>query len=98
MIRIVNLRSYSLKPNEVLIKVDRSNKILGNKYYMESEQHRDLVCNQYAQWFENKSESVLEELRRIYRVAREKDVALGCWCYPKRCHSESIKSFLDKYL
>lgn len=104
MIRIVNLRNYELKENEMLIKVDRSNKVLGNRYYMHNESERNLVCNQYQEWFNrqindtNRQNSVLIELRRIYSIAKEKNVALGCWCYPKRCHSETIKRFLEKYL
>ena len=26
------------------------------------------------------------------------DIALGCWCYPKKCHAFIIKQFLDSYL
>ncbi|XZH79068.1 NADAR domain-containing protein (plasmid) [Clostridium perfringens] len=102
MIRIVNLRNYKANPNEILIKIDRSNIALGNKFKMKSESDRDLVCNEYAKWFETQIKSsnslVLNELRRIYKLALKKDIALGCWCYPKRCHGETIKKFLDMYL
>lgn len=102
MIRIINLRKYALKPDEILIKVDRSNKILGNRFYMHSEAERDLVCDKYQEWFDkqikNRDLDVLNELRRIYKIAKINDVALGCWCYPKRCHSETIKSFLEQFL
>ena len=102
MIRIVNLRNYKANPNEILIKIDGSNIALGNKFKMKSESDRDLVCNEYAKWFETQIKSsnslVLNELRRIYKLALKKDIALGCWCYPKRCHGETIKKFLDMYL
>ena len=102
MIKIVNLRNLDLDEDEVLIKVDRSNKILGNPFYMKSEKDRDKVCNQYQEWFdkqiEMKNEEVLNELRRIYKIAKNHKVALGCWCAPRRCHAETILNFLNKYL
>lgn len=102
MIRIVNLRSYTPVKGEVLIKVDRTNKILGNSFKMNSEKERDLVCDNYEKWFDtqikNKNEVVLRELRQIYKVALKQDVALGCWCYPKRCHALTIKRFLDSFM
>ena len=102
MIRIVNLRNYVAKDNEVLIKVDRSNKILGNKFYMKTEADRNKVCDDYANWFNakvnNNDISVMQELNRILIIARNNDIALGCWCYPKRCHSETIKAWLENNL
>ena len=102
MIRIVNLRNYVAKDNEVLIKVDRSNKILGNKFYMKAEAYRNKVCDDYANWFNakvnNNDISVMQELNRILNIARNNDIALGCWCYPKRCHSETIKAWLENNL
>ena len=102
MIRIINLRNYKLNDDEILIKVDRSNKVLGNKFKMHHETERDIVCNKYEEWFNtqinNKNQVVLNELRKIYRLAKKYNIALGCWCYPKRCHSETIKKFIDSYL
>ena len=102
MIRVVNIRNYVHKEGEILIKVDRSNKYLGNRFYMKTESQRDEVCDKYQEWFDNQiknnNEDVLNELRRIYKVARDDDIALGCWCYPKRCHAETILNFLSKYL
>lgn len=37
-------------------------------------------------------------LRIIYTKAKTQDVALGCWCYPKRCHAETIKNFIEEHL
>lgn len=102
MIRVVNLRDYNPRKNEVLIKVDRSNKILGNKFVMNGESERDAVCDKYDTWFnkqvESKNQVVLGELRKIYKIALNSDVALGCWCYPKRCHAYTIKKFIDSFL
>lgn len=40
----------------------------------------------------------MNELRRIYVIAKEQDVALGCWCAPRRCHAETIKNFIESVL
>lgn len=102
IIKVVNLKTYIPTKNEVLIKVDRSNKVLGNIFKMKSESERDYVCDKYDKWFEeqvkNKNQTVLNELRRIYKIALKYDVALGCWCYPKRCHAFTIKKFLDSFM
>lgn len=102
MIRVVNLRYYKPQKDEILIKIDRSNKILGNKFVMSSESERDAVCDKYDAWFQaqikNNNQVVLNELRRIYRIALKSNVALGCWCYPKRCHGLTIKMFLDQFM
>lgn len=102
MIRVANIRHYFPKNNEVSIRVDRSNKVLGNLFKMDSEKDRDLVCTQYEHWLntqiKNKNEVVLNELRRIYKLALTQDVALLCWCSPKRCHADSIKNFIEKHL
>lgn len=100
MIRIINLRDYKLKEGEVIIKVDRSS-VLGNPYYMNGESMRDKVCDDYEKYFNvliKNNNRALNELRKIYKIAKVNDVALGCWCYPKRCHAEVIKAFLDKFL
>jgi hypothetical protein len=101
-IRVVNLRNYRLGENEVLVKVDRSS-VLGNVYVMRDESMRDEVCDKYAKYFDKKvkvkGSDFRNEVIRIYRMVRDgKDVALGCWCYPKRCHAEYIKEFIERYV
>lgn len=97
MIRIVNLRNYKLNDGEVLIKVDRSS-VLGNPFYMHNESERDKVCDDYAKFMQIQlffNESFIKEIYRIYEISLKKDVALGCWCYPKRCHAEEIKKIIE---
>ena len=102
-IRIVNLKSFRLKENEVLVRVDRQS-VLGNVFKMreDSAEERDRVCDAYADYFNRKVKEqgrFRNEVIRIYRMARDgKDIALGCWCYPKRCHAEVIKTFIESYL
>lgn len=102
-IRIVNLRGYKLMEDEILIKVDRSS-VLGNVYKMRgnSNTERNRVCDEYKSYFMNKVKEkgkFRNEVIRIYRLVRDgNDVALGCWCAPKRCHAEVIKEFIESYL
>lgn len=75
---------------------------LGNPFVMQGEGDRDRVCNQYQQWFDQKVKAndvfVMNELRRLYRIAKGGDLVLGCFCSPKRCHGLTIKAFLDQFL
>lgn len=44
-------------------------------------------------------EEFMNELRRLYRIHKQYGkLNLFCWCAPKRCHAETIKKFLEKYL
>ena len=94
-IRIGNIRTYKPKTNEIAIKVDRSNKILGNKFIMRNESQRDKVCDQYDIWIHNEIKNnntdVINSLLNIKELAQNNDVVLLCWCAPKRCHAETIK-------
>lgn len=36
-----------------------------------------------------------KQLIHIYRVAINADVNLGCFCAPKQCHCDTIKTFID---
>lgn len=97
-IKIKNLRSCKVQ-NDYDIKVDRSNSILGNKFYMSSEVMRDVVCDKYEEWIRekinNKDVAVINELHRLIKIYLEYgQLNLFCWCAPKRCHAESIKRIL----
>lgn len=43
-------------------------------------------------------ESERDYVTFIYQKALKQDVALACWCAPKRCHTETIKRFIEKCL
>lgn len=98
MIEICNLRTE--KPiYEYDLKVDRSNKILGNQYYMHNESERDLVCEQYKLWIYKKllqkDKNVIAELERITKIYKKYGkLRLFCWCAPKRCHAETIREII----
>ena len=100
MIRIINVKTQRAREGEVLVKVGRPSP-LGNPFYMAHEGMRDEVCEKYENWFAEQvanNPAVRAELHRILLLARQGDVALGCFCAPRRCHAETIKRFLDRYL
>lgn len=100
-IEIKNLRNE--RPTEPYqVRIDRGHSILSNPYYMHSEEERDAVCNKYKDYFYQNvhhNYAFTEALRNLYRIAKKYGkLELFCWCYPKRCHGETIKKFLMKYL
>lgn len=102
MIRVVNLKNYKAKPNEILVKVDRTTPV-GNPFFMKGESQRNEVCDKYEKWFAKQLElddnfKFKEYLKNIIIKAQTNDIALGCWCYPKRCHAETIKRFVEDAL
>ena len=101
-IEIRNLRdSKPTQPWEV--RVDRAS-VLGNPFKMISEDQRNAVCDQYEQYFNvivrtKSNEEFMNELRRLFKLAKKYGkLTLFCWCAPKRCHAETIKKFLERYL
>lgn len=97
-IRITNLRNHESVYPDVLIRVDRSS-ILGNPFPMNGEATRDKVCDQYEEYFDRQIEcnkAFVDALDYIYNtVMSGKNVVLGCWCAPKRCHAETIKTYIE---
>lgn len=75
---------------------------LGNPFVIGRDGTRDEVCDKYEVWFASKvaekDPAVMGELRRLYRIAKEGDLVLGCFCAPARCHGETIKRFLEQHL
>ena len=75
---------------------------LGNPFRIHdygSKVERDEVVEKYRQYFEREyknNDAMLRELRRLYRIAANGDLILGCFCAPKRCHGEVIKEFLER--
>lgn len=45
--------------------------------------------------FDMKMTAQTRMLRDLFRQSWEGDINLGCFCAPKRCHCDTIKTFLD---
>jgi hypothetical protein len=100
MITIKNLRNEKPK-NPYDFYIDRRSP-LGNPFFLKNEKDRVNVCNKYEEYFYNKIDAKidknfileLELFESIYKVFGK--LNLFCWCYPKQCHGETIKKFLEK--
>lgn len=73
----------------------------GNPYPMKDESQRDKVCNDFDIHFDWEMEQNPEFKSLMYELlelAKTNDITLVCFCYPKRCHTEKIKKWLDEQL
>lgn len=100
MIRIVN--KYK-EPNHIYCGRGSP---LGNPFVLHDPSNsteRDKVCDQYAEYFKQKvaehaDHTFTGELVRIEDMARAGDINLGCFCAPRRCHCETIKTYIEQQL
>lgn len=92
-IRIVNYKNYTTASGEILIGIDRRT-ALGNPFVMKSEADRDAVCDKYEEYIREAvktNERVQKDLNYIKdKLKNGFNIALGCWCVPKRCHGETV--------
>lgn len=59
---------------------------------------RDRVCDEYHTWFYDVlivTAKSNKQLQDIYEASLEGDVWLECFCAPRRCHCETIKSYIE---
>lgn len=114
MIRVVNLKNYVPVVGEVLVKIDRTSILGNPYYLKNTNSisERELVCDMYEYDHFNKilgtstslgkvdidEKAFRDELNRIYLLAKNGNVAIGCWCHPKRCHGDTIKKAIEKFL
>ena len=94
MIKVVNKR---IEPNHIYCGRGSA---LGNPFPMNSEKDRDMVCDKYEEYFNQKvrverDARMIAQLKEILRQAKIGDVNLGCFCAPKRCHCDTIKRFIE---
>jgi hypothetical protein len=54
----------------------------GNPYPMKTEADRNQACDDFAAYLAGSD--------LLGRVPELKGHALGCWCYPKRCHADHL--------
>lgn len=86
-------KSKSLDNDGLYVYCGRPGK-LGNPFEMKDESQRDLVIEQFEQ-----QSFPHDEVNRLIDYCAQnsvKDLKLGCYCSPKRCHCDSIKAFVDK--
>lgn len=86
------------------IDITRGFSPLGNPFHLTNAKdfhERNLVCDQYEDWFKQqlkqpKHSPFIQELVRLYKLSKQGDLVLGCYCTPRRCHGDTIKRFLDQ--
>lgn len=76
---------------------------LGNPFYMAHEGLRDTVCEKFESYFRGLiaegNPVILAELERIRELSKDKETySLGCHCFPKRCHLDTVTKFLNTNL
>jgi hypothetical protein len=75
---------------------------LGNPFVMQhqTDRERELVCLAYEHWLMDQMGSgrltlATMELTALIQSARNRPLALECYCAPKRCHGDFIKTCID---
>ncbi len=95
MIRVVNKRDFKGEG----IYIGRPSP-LGNPFVIGRDGNRDEVIGKYSDYIRRELErnvKVRDEFNRIVELSRKGDVNLVCWCAPKKCHGDVIKSMIEKH-
>ena len=69
--------------------------LLGNPFWINDESQRNKACDDYATWFKTNKPKRVDEL---VEIAKTQDIELACFCSPKRCHTETIKQYIEEQL
>ena len=74
--------------------------LLGNPVCIDDFNNRDKACDKFDALFskkiQNSDVSFMYELNRLNKIGMQQGyLKLGCFCYPLRCHGETIKKFLE---
>ena len=94
MIRVVNKRNFKGEG----IYIGRPSP-LGNPFVIGRDGNRDEVIEKYSDYIVReleRNEKVRDEFNRIVELSRKGDVNLVCWCAPKKCHGDVIKSMIEE--
>lgn len=96
MITIVNKRvSYKIKGQAIYIGRPS---ILGNPFTVMDYGHGNAITV-FRKWLWKQMQSDTEQLRELKRLAElhknGHDLTLVCWCKPKPCHGDVVKSAIE---
>ena len=104
MITIVNLRNVQFNKgidrlSEIGIEYVGRPSVLGNDARIGKDGDRAKVISDYRIWLyeqiRNRDPEVIAELKRLKAIATKGSLVLGCWCAPKPCHADVIKSCIE---
>ena len=88
MIRVENKRTYC----GAGVYIGRPS-LLGNPFEIGVHVEREDVIRFYRQWLWERileQGEVYAELKRLARLAKQDDLTLICWCFPKPCHGRIL--------
>jgi hypothetical protein len=98
MINIINISNQEI-PKSNYFYCGRGSPV-GNPYTMDVGITRTQVCNNYELWFNKELKDPDSKFSKYigYMVALHKyyDITLGCYCFPKKCHCETIKNHVER--
>lgn len=101
-VRVINQRADMMpdaqpEPDEVVLKVDRSNPVLGNRHILKNKLNhveRTRVIAAYRRDLERDIEKdgpMSREIEAIAtRVVQGEKICMACWCAPMDCHGDVI--------
>ena len=75
--------------NGLYVRCDRFSD-WGNPFIMGVDGDRDLVCNLFENYY------ILHKRGLLAKIKDLKGKALGCHCYPERCHCDFLKTLADE--
>jgi len=96
MIEVMNM-DHDIPTYPYDYKIDRSTP-LGNPFIMHNESERDEVCEKYRAYFNDTElfkNSYMDEIKKS--LMKHGRVRLFCWCAPKACHGNTIKTYLETW-
>lgn len=76
--------------------------VLGNPFNMSNESQRNIVCDQFEMYFKEsmsyEHSALRNRINELIEIAKIQDIELACFCAPKRCHTETIKAYIEQQL
>ena len=90
MVKLHNMRKERYTIDTVNVRVDRTNRLLGN--FAGQGMERMASIEAYRKYLAEKRPAVEAELERLRNIHRKHGALhLYCWCVPLPCHSELIR-------
>lgn len=104
-VRVVSKRRGGTAPDpgETVIDIDRTNPILGNRHILKNpndEAERTRVIDAHGRDLDHdlaqNGPMAASLIALARRVAAGEQIALRCWCAPKRCHGDRQKYEIER--
>lgn len=104
-IKLLNKRDKNqvIPSDWMVFDIDRSCKVFGNPFAMKDkndDHERDCVVDQYETYIDEKiktdARTMIKFMLYTEYVKQGKQLALRCWCHPKRCHGHVLINRIHK--